>query len=49
MPGEDSPAEWIDFAEGDGSHSGSLEAKAEAADSAEEVEHIQCVSSEGLR
>jgi hypothetical protein len=36
--GEDSSAEWVDFAEGDGSHPSSLEAEAESADAAEEVE-----------
>ncbi len=35
---EDCPAVGIDFAEGDGSHSGSLEPEGEAADAAEEIE-----------
>jgi hypothetical protein len=34
------PAEGVDLAERDGSHSGSFKAEAEAADSAEEVEDI---------
>jgi hypothetical protein len=39
--GEDAAAEWIDFAERDGSHPGSFESEREAADSAEKVEDIQ--------
>jgi hypothetical protein len=38
--GEDASAIGVDFAEGDGSHSGSFESEAEAADSAEKVEDI---------
>jgi hypothetical protein len=33
MLGEDAPAEGVDLAERDGSHSGSLKAKTESADS----------------
>jgi len=33
-------AEGIDFAEGDGSHSGALEAETESADSGEKIEDI---------
>ena len=40
MLGEHTPAIGIDFAEGDGSHSGSFEPKAESANSGEEVEDI---------
>lgn len=40
MFGEDALTEWLDFAERDGSHSGSFEPEAEAADSAEKVEDI---------
>jgi hypothetical protein len=35
MLGEDFSAEWIDFTEGDGSHSGPFEPKAKASDAAE--------------
>jgi hypothetical protein len=35
----------IDLAEGDGSHSGALEAEGEAADAAEKVEDIHRISS----
>jgi len=38
--GEDAAAVGIDLAEGDGSHSGSLEPEAEPADPAEEIEDI---------
>ena len=38
MLGEDAAAIGIDLAEGDGSHSGPLEAEAEAADAGKEVE-----------
>jgi hypothetical protein len=40
MLGEDAAAERIDLAEGDGSHPGALEAEAETADPAEEIEDI---------
>ena len=40
MLGEDAAAVGIDLAEGDGSHSGSLEPEAEPADPAEEIEDI---------
>lgn len=40
MLSEDGAATGVDFAERDGSHSGSFEAKAEAADAAEEVKDI---------
>jgi hypothetical protein len=39
MLGEDSAAEGIDFAEGDGSHSGSFKPEAESADAGKEVKH----------
>jgi hypothetical protein len=35
VPGEDAPAVGVDFAEGNGSHSGSLEAKAKSPYTAE--------------
>lgn len=38
--GEDAPTEGVDLTEGNGSHPGSFESEAEAANSAEEVEHI---------
>jgi hypothetical protein len=40
VPSQDALAIGIDLAEGDGSHAGSLEAEAEAADAAEKVEDI---------
>jgi len=40
VPGEDTSAIGIDFAEGDGSHSGPLEPEAESSDAGKEVEHI---------
>ena len=47
MPSQDGPAIGIDFAEGDGSHSGAFEAEREAADAAEKVEDIHGRSSMG--
>jgi hypothetical protein len=41
---EDFSAKRINFAEGDGSHSGSFKSEAEAADSAEKVEDIHFCS-----
>ena len=40
MPGEDAAAVGIDFAEGDGTHSGSFEAKAKPSNAAEKIEDI---------
>ena len=40
MLGEDTSAVGIDLAEGDGSHSGALEAEAKSADAAEKIENI---------
>jgi len=41
---EDFAAEWIDLAERNGSHSGSLKSEGKAADAAEEVKDIQSTS-----
>ena len=40
MPGEDAPAVGVDFAEGNGSHSGPFKSEAEAADAGKKVEDI---------
>ena len=40
MPGEHSPAPWVDLAEGNGLHAGAGEPEAEATDAGEEIENI---------
>jgi hypothetical protein len=39
MSGEHAPAEWFDLTEGNGSHTGSLKAKAKSSNAAEKVKH----------
>ena len=40
MLGEDAPAIGVDFAEGDGSHSGSFKAKAKPSNAGKKIENV---------